>query len=97
MPFLADICHASGKFFRAVLDFRSFYTAWKAGIQRIKRALRAPCKGAAGRPALQGARSALYLRGIPAFAGMTRGGAGMTRGEAGRTECRKDRRTRNDG
>ena len=28
--------------FRTVLDFRGFYTAWKAGIQRIKRALRAP-------------------------------------------------------
>jgi len=28
-------------------------------------------KEGAGRPALQCARSALYLRGIPAFAGMT--------------------------
>jgi len=30
-----------------------------------------PMKEGAGRPALQCARSALYLRGIPAFAGMT--------------------------
>jgi len=45
----------------------------------MKRALRAPFKAGAGRPALQCARSALYLRGIPAFAGMT-GEAGMARG-----------------
>ncbi|MDD9818584.1 MAG: hypothetical protein OXU61_10710 [Gammaproteobacteria bacterium] len=44
---MADICHASGVVLRAVLDFRSFYTVWQAGIQHIKRALRAPCKGAA--------------------------------------------------
>jgi len=34
MRFWADICHASGKFFRAVLDFRSFYTDCFAGMTR---------------------------------------------------------------
>ncbi|MDD9824884.1 MAG: hypothetical protein OXU43_06915, partial [Gammaproteobacteria bacterium] len=48
----------------------------KAGIPHRKRALRAPLqkypmKGGAGRQVLQCARTALYLRGIPAFAGMT--------------------------
>jgi len=38
-------CH--WEVFRAVLDFRSFYTAWKAGIPHRKRTLRAPlrCRG----------------------------------------------------
>jgi len=49
----------------------------KAGIQHIKRALRAPFKAGAGRPAPQCARSALNLRGIPAFAGMTEKNPGM--------------------
>ncbi|MDD9863873.1 MAG: hypothetical protein OXU54_04790, partial [Gammaproteobacteria bacterium] len=47
-----------------------FYAAWKAGIQRIKRTPRAPFKTGAGRPVPQCARTALYLRWIPAFAGM---------------------------
>jgi len=50
----------------------------KAGIQHIKRTLRAPFKGRVGRQVLQCARSALNLHWIPAFAGMTRNEAGMT-------------------
>jgi len=49
----------------------------QAGIQHIKRALRAPLqewpmKAGAFRPALQCARSALDLRWIPAFTGMAK-------------------------
>ena len=69
----------------------------KAGIQHRKRAPRAPLqeypmKAGAGRQVLQCARSALYLRGIPAFAGMTWRGRNDKEGgrndmeEAGMTE-----------
>jgi len=49
----------------------------------MKRALRAPFNGGAGRQVLQCARTALYLCWIPAFAGMTKREVGMTKREAG--------------
>jgi len=51
----------------------------KAGIQHMKRALRAPFKAGAGRQSPQCARTARYLHWIPACAGMAekRGGNGF--------------------
>ena len=67
--------HAANKAYSAISAFYLVIPA-KAGIPHRKRAPRAPLrkypmKEGAGRQVLQCARSALYLRGIPAFAGMT--------------------------
>jgi len=51
---------------------RSFYTAWKAGIQRKYSAVRAHCSAWRRAPALKGARSARIIHWIPACAGMAR-------------------------
>ena len=68
---MADIGHASEKFFRATVAHSSAIPA-KAGIQCMKRALRAPFNGGAARQVLQCARTALDLCWIPAFAGMAK-------------------------